>query len=376
MKIVPFLILIFVGLLIEKEEDYTQTNQEVEDFIHEKMDELDITGLAVAVIKDGEVINKSVFGYGNLDWKNKITEHSSFQVASSTKLLTSSLVLKAMHNDLLDLEEPIATYIEDSPDRWMSIKVRHLISHSSGIPETGPVETDTTLSSKAIVDILKTKPLTHIPGTKFRYGIADFVVLMHILENIYAKPFSQIIKDEIAIPMHMTDGGYDMEKNVSSPLTKGVNYLQSEIIREKVTTYYDDHGTKVGYKVTYGPNGYSGAGYFASISDFAHWAISLDKEVLFPLEFANEYIYSADKIGEIDSPFSKVGWVITKEDGILGAGHPGGPGLGDVLRFPDEKITIISLSNDGELLPGMSRAIASWYVDGLSPKKSIEKFDR
>lgn len=69
-------------------------------------------------------------------------------------------------------------------------------------------------------------------------------------------------------------------------------------------------------------------------------------------------------------------WAGEKEGEITYGGHSGGPGLGDIWRFPKEKITVITLSNDGELLPRFSRAIASWYVKGLGPKFDMEKFDR
>jgi hypothetical protein len=58
------------------------------------------------------------------------------------------------------------------------------------------------------------------------------------------------------------------------------------------------------------------------------------------------------------------------------AGHSGGPGLGDVWRFPKEGYTFIVLTNDGELLPNMARAIASFYIKDLPPNLQIEKFER
>ena len=64
------------------------------------------------------------------------------------------------------------------------------------------------------------------------------------------------------------------------------------------------------------------------------------------------------------------------ENGIQYAGHSGGPGLADILRFPDEGYTFIVLSNDGELLPYFSRAIASFYIPNLPAKLKIEKFER
>lgn len=107
-----------------------------------------------------------------------------------------------------------------------------------------------------------------------------------------------------------------------------------------------------------------------------NWAAGLDKKVLFPQSFSRQFIYGLDSIGTKASDFTRVGWVPHKENGIVYAGHSGGPGLGDVLRFPDTGYTFIVLSNDGELLPNFARAIASFYVVGLPPKTEIKKFER
>jgi len=130
------------------------------------------------------------------------------------------------------------------------------------------------------------------------------------------------------------------------------------------------------YKYLYPQYTYPAGGYFASIDDMANWAIGLDYELQFPKTFSDNYIYKTDKIAGKEAEFSKVGWVTGKEESIQYAGHSGGPGLADILRFPKEGYTIITLSNDGELLPGFSRAIASFYIKGLSPKLKVEKFER
>ena len=354
---------------------YDKINQEVDDFVISKMNELKISGLAIAVIKDGKIIYESVNGFGNLEWKDKVTEHSNFQIASCTKLLTSTLLLKTIYNKKIDLNESISTYLDSLPKEWGKIKVKNLISHSSGIPDF-PENFSYYVSTEKAVQQLKTMSLLYEPGTKSQYGQTEFMLLSYIFEKIYKKPFVQIIHDEVAMPLNMNDGSYDNEYKVSSsPLGVG-GYMQTELVKEKVTTYYDDKGKLLSYKFLYPQYQYSAGGYFASISDWVNWAIGLDKNILFPLDSADSLIYSQDKIGDKNASFSKVGWVVAKEGIIMYGGHSGGPGLGDILRFPKEKVTIITLSNDGELLPGISRAIASWYVDGLSSKLVITKFDR
>lgn len=354
--------------LVFSQQNYSVANTKVDSFINRQMKEMKIPGIAVAIIKDGKILKKSVYGMANIEWQNKVTNHTNFQIASCTKLLTSTLLLKTVYQKKIDLNESLAKYLDSIPDAWKKIKIKNLISHSSGIPDF--YESNTYLPTEKIVRKIKDKPLIFEPGTKEQYGQSDFMLLSYILEKIYKKPFVQILHDEVAVPLKMTDGAYDMEFKVED------RFMKTNLVKEKATTYYEDKGQVVNYKFLYPQYTYPAGGYFASIEDMTNWAVGLDSNTLFPISFANTLIYSTDKIADKDAGFSKVGWAVEKEGEISYGGHSGGPGLGDIWRFPKDKITIITLSNDGELLPRFSRAIASWYIKGLTPKFEIEKFDR
>jgi len=342
-------------------------NKDVDKFVNDQMKTLGIPGMAIAVVKNGTIIKKTTYGFANLDWKNKVTEHTNFQIASCTKLLTSTLLLKTMYNKKISLDDSVSKYITDCPKEWNDIKIENLINHSSGIDDY--YDSDVYLPTQKIVEAVKKLPLVFKTGSKQKYAQSDFMVLSYIFEKIYNKPFVQILRDEIAIPFKMNDGVFDMEFKVNG------QFLRTDIIPEKVTTYYDLKGKMQAYKYLYPQYTYPAGGYFASINDMANWAIGLDNEIQFPNSFSENYIYKTDKIDGKDADFSKVGWVVGKED-VLYAGHSGGPGLADILRFPKEGYTFIVLSNDGELLPTFSRAIAAFYIKTLSPKLKIEKFER
>lgn len=367
-KKLSFLFSFLLFHIAYSQNNYSVANAKVDSFLIKKMEELKIPGMAIAIIKDGKIVKKSAYGTANIEWQNKVTGHTNFQIASCTKLLTSTLLLKTIYHKKIDLNESLAKYLDSIPAAWKNIKIKNLISHSSGIPEF--YESNTYLPTAQIVKQIKTKPLLFEPGSKEQYGQSDFMVLSYILEKIYKKPFVDLLHDEVAVPLKMTDGAYDMEFKVED------RFMRTNLIKQKATTYYDYKGQLVNYKFLYPQYTYPAGGYFASIEDMANWAVGLDTNALFPINFANTLIYSRDKIGNEDAGFSKVGWALEKEGTISYGGHSGGPGLGDVWRFPKEKITIITLSNDGELLPRFSRAVASWYIKDLAPKFEMEKFDR
>lgn len=341
-------------------------NQRVDTFIKSKMNALNIPGIAVAVVKNGVAIKVSTYGIANFEWKQKVTLHSNFQIASCTKLLTSTLLLKALYNNKIALNDFIEKYIDSVPNAWKGIQIKHLISHSSGLREfSGNPYTAT----ESVVKSLKDSTLEYIPGNGQHYAQADFMLLGYILEQIYKKSFTELLNDEVLVPLKMNDGGYDMEQKIGS-------FIRTNLIKEKATTYYEIDKKLYAYKFVYPQFNYTAGGYFASISDMANWAIGLDREVLFNKSFSEDYIYGRDSIKHQVSNYTKAGWILENENGIRYAGHSGGPGLADILRFPDEGYTFIVLTNDGEVLPYFARSIASFYIPKLPEKLKIEKFER
>ena len=347
-----------------------KTNQafmdQVDSFLQKKVNEMDIPGLAVAVVKNGTIIKISTYGSGNLEWHEPVSLHTNFQIASCSKLFASTIVMKAVYEKKISLEDPIAKYIDSIPASWKNIRIKNLLSHTSGIK---PFVGDPYAPTQAVVRSLKDSALAYAPESDQSYLSYDYTVLRYILEQVYGKPYEQIVKDEIANVAGMTDGGFDMERKVNQ-------WMQASLIQQKSPTYYGTGPDKLSYKYIYPAYTYTAGGYFASISDMAKWAIALDKETFFPRAIETSLAYATDMVGKRPSGFSKVGWTVSTENNIRYGGHSGGPGLGDVLRFPEQGYTFIVLSNDGELLPTLARAIASFYIPELSPKLAVEKFKR
>jgi serine-type D-Ala-D-Ala carboxypeptidase len=111
-----------------------QISAAVDQFVARQMDSLSITGLAVAVVKDGTIIKMKSYGLASVEWKALVTEHTNFQIASCSKLLSSTVVLRSLALGKLHLEDPVAKYLDSLPATWQAIKVKHLLNHSSGIP--------------------------------------------------------------------------------------------------------------------------------------------------------------------------------------------------------------------------------------------------
>ena len=355
-----------IGTTIHAQRADKNANHRVDTFIKARMQALGIPGMAVAVIKNGKVIKQSCYGIANMEWNRKVGPHSVFQVASVTKLLTSTLLLRTIAAGRIGPDDPVSAYIDSIPAAWKPLKIKHLVTHSSGLRE---FRSDNYAPVDAVVRALKDSTLEYYPGTGQHYAQSDFMLLGFILEKIYDKPYTELLRDEVAGPLQMDDGGYDMEQKVGS-------FLRTRLLPEKVTTYYETGGTRMAYKFSYPQFNYTAGGYFASITDMARWAVGLDKETIVDHLTADSLVYERDSLGSKLSDYTRAGWIPENENGIRYVGHSGGPGLADGLRFPDQGYTLIVLCNDGEILPYFARAIAAFYIKELSPRLQMEKFER
>ena len=369
MNTMPKLLLAVTALLFTtaaSTQDFTLLDKKVDSFITTEMKNNNIPGLAVGVVRNGTIIKMNGYGFANLEWQVPVSVHSNFQIASCSKLLASTLIMKAIYENKIRLEDRVGKYLDSIPQTWQDMRIKNLVTHSSGIKNFAgdPYE-----NLDAVIKSLKDSSLEYQPGRGQHYANFDYTILHYILEGLYGKPYEQILRKEVTDPANMRDGAFDMEKKLG-------NWMQAELVSQKVTTYYGAPSHLFGYKYIYPRYTYTAGGYFASISDMVNWAVALDKGLLFPKDFSDELIYSRDSLTHHLSAFSNAGWVVDLENNVLFAGHSGGPGLGDILRFPAEGYTIIVLSNDGELQPTFARAIASFYVPALSPKRIILKFKR
>lgn len=345
----------------------TGVHKQVDSYIKAKVQELAITGLAVAVVKGGKTIFQQGYGLANLEWQLPVTSHTSFQIASCSKLLASTLVMKAIYDKKLTLDDSISRFVDNSPASWQGMQLKHLLTHSSGIKS---FQADPYLSINQFVDLLKDSSLAYPYGTNQHYVSFDYALVRFILEKVYQKPYEQILKEVITEPLGMSDGGYDMEK-------LNGRLLETKLVSRKATTYYGPTNQKIGYKGIYPAYMYAAGGYFASVNDMASWAIGLDKGILFPPTFLDTMLLGQDSIKNKLSDFNRVGWIVSATTNkIQYVGHPGGPALGEILRFPKEGYTVIVLSNDGELLPNLALAVAGFYIKGLTDKPAITKFKR
>lgn len=176
---------------------------------------------SVAVSKNGEIIYSKTVGFADVENNVKATENSKYRIGSISKSFTAVLVLKAVEQKKLDLNQTI--------DKWFptiknakEITVKHLLSHRSGIHNFTDDKDYLTWNTqpkteKEMIEIIAKGGSDFNPDSKAEYSNSNFVLLTYILEKTFAKSYSDLLQELIVKPIGLTNtyvfGKINTEKN-------------------------------------------------------------------------------------------------------------------------------------------------------------------
>jgi CubicO group peptidase (beta-lactamase class C family) len=156
------------------------------------------------------VINFSA-GYANFSTKTLNTTASHFNLASISKVITATAVLQLRDRGKFQLDKPVAQYLPGFP--FKDITIRHLLTHSSGLPDLELFEDlvkhfpDTIITNRVVLpELIKWKRgLYFKPGDEFRYCNTEYNVLALLVEKASGMAFTAYLKKHIFGPTGMGD---------------------------------------------------------------------------------------------------------------------------------------------------------------------------
>ena len=107
-------------------------------FIKAEMQRQNIPGLSLVVLKDGRIIKAAGYGVANVDLKTAAAPDTVYKIASVSKQFIASGIMLLVQDGKVALNDPIRKYLQRSPNEWKPITVRHLLTHTSGLPRDAP----------------------------------------------------------------------------------------------------------------------------------------------------------------------------------------------------------------------------------------------
>ncbi|MCB0585590.1 MAG: beta-lactamase family protein [Phaeodactylibacter sp.] len=183
----------------------------------------DEPGGAVLVMKGDSILFSNGYGLADLETGEPITPNTLFNTGSVSKTFTAYGILKLRDEGALSLEDSLGKYFPDfdNPEIAAKVKIKHLLTHSSGLPDLRKTEEDSVfyLTAKDRENwepIKRAQALNFEPGEKYQYSNPAFNGLALIIEQVTGSKWQDYVRQEIMLPADMenstiTDGPYPQE---------------------------------------------------------------------------------------------------------------------------------------------------------------------
>ncbi len=212
---------------LKTEEESLPLETRIDRLTRQRMREGRVPGLAMAVVQGGRVTHAKGYGTANLEHDAPVDVDTLFQAGSIGKQFTAAAVLALAEEGTVDLDQSIRTYLPEAPEPWQPITLRHLLSHSSGLPDWTSDGFDYTrdYSEEDLLRFASELELEFPAGTRFNYSNTGYVVLGITIGRLVGKPYWQFIDERIFAPAGMATAEVNNEPDALYGRARG--YLPS-----------------------------------------------------------------------------------------------------------------------------------------------------
>lgn len=172
--------------------------------------EAGVPGASVAVLHRGELIYANGFGQTSRSLGSPtVTASTVFQIGSVSKQFAAAAVMRLVEEGKVALDDRVTTVVPELNDRGKAITLRHLLTHTSGLPEYTSQLTDAfdELTRAEFFALVNSGALLFDPGTRFRYNNSGYYLLALIVERLAARPYDQFIVLELTSRAGLSSSG-------------------------------------------------------------------------------------------------------------------------------------------------------------------------
>jgi len=328
-------------------------------------------GVAVAVVKDGEIIFKKGYGTANLEYDIPVTTKTVFQIASVSKQFTAFSIYLLEKQGKISLEDDVRKYIPELADTGKIVRIKHLLAHTSGVKDqwalialAGWRSEDVVTTPHVLRLISRQKELNFEPGSRYLYSNTGYTLLAEIVNRVSGQSFAEFTKKNIFLPLGMTDTQFydDFER----------------IVKNRADSYELQNGI---YKKKGLINSVEGpSNLYTTVEDMAKWVMNFDTPLAGDAELIKRFnepslLNNGERvvwgISDGDPGYHAKGQIHWNYKGVRLMSHGGHAAAfrSFLGRFPDKRLAVIALSNDEHYQNfNTSIKIAEFYLkDDLKP---------
>ncbi|MGH9354253.1 MAG: serine hydrolase, partial [Terriglobia bacterium] len=250
---------------------------------------------------------------------------------------TATAILELAARGKLSVQDPVCKYIPNCPRDWQPIRIYHLLTHTSGIPNFTSFPNYLEIESRPITPAglladFEHKPLDFKPGAKFSYSNSGYEVLGYIIERLSGETYREFLEQNVFGPLGMRESGYDRSRPVAKNHAVGYVYTPS------------------GYRPVHFVNmtvPFSAGALYSTVLDLYRWDRAVHAGKLLPKALLHQMLSPQVSVGGSHGAHYGFGWFVSTDFGHREISHEGGIEGFTTLNswFPDDDAYVVVLDN-------------------------------
>jgi CubicO group peptidase (beta-lactamase class C family) len=340
----------------------------VDAFVNTEMKEQHIPGLALGVYRDGKILRARGYGMANVEWDVPVQPDTIFQSGSMGKQFTATAVMMLVEEGKVGVDDSIQKYFPDAPASWKDIKVRNLLTHTSGLGEyeseertkpAGPFYLRLDFTEEELYKKIAALPLDFQPGERWSYRNTNYVLLGILIHRVTGKFYGDFLQERIFQPLGMSSTRIISDVDIVRHRAAGYRLVNGQLKNQEwVSPTFNSTA--------------DGALYF-TILDLEKWDAALYTEKLLKKSSFEQMWTPVTLLSGKHSPYG-FAWGIDKMNNHRLLEHAGAwQGFTTIIsRYVDDGLTVVVLTNldSGHSDPRkIAHGVAGIYVSALKPEE-------
>lgn len=312
----------------------------IDDVVEAEMARQKIPGVAVAVIRPGEAPRLRGYGFANVEHRVPVTAETIFQSGSMGKQFTAAAVMMLAEDGKLALNDPLSRFFPDAPDAWKQITVRHLLTHTSGLPDytQGTIDYRRDYTEEELLKFAQGLTLEFQPGARWNYSNTGYVLLGIIVRKASGEFYGNVLRDRLFRRIGMKTARIITEADIVPHRADGYRLVQGQVKNQQW--------------VAPQLNTTADGSLYLSLRDMVAWDAALRVGTVLESDSWRHTVTPAALNSGRTYPYG-FGWSLAHVQGRPAHRH-GGAWQGfrtDIVRYEDDGTTIVVLANLAQASP-------------------------
>lgn len=245
----------------------------IDDYIHAEIARQHVPGLALAIMRNGQLLRVQSYGFANLELQVPVHPDTLFQTGAIGKQFTAAAVMLLVEDGKLRLDESIRKYLPDAPRSWAPITIRQLLNHTSGLPTNPNGDIRREYTDDEMLGGIYQRELIFTPGSRWNYSNNGYVTLGILVKKITGEAYADFLAKRLFAPLGMQTARQIDDRAIVPNRAAGYQFRNGALRNQEW--------------VSYTANSTADGSLYLSALDYARWEAGVfGRKVLKPESWA------------------------------------------------------------------------------------------